>query len=280
MKPMNSVTKTIEIGEFKVTAISDGVLERPLEVMNGVDPAIIEALAGRTMKDPVFIAVNAYLIEGRGFRALVDAGSGATMGAELGHLPRNLQAAGWDLESITHVLLTHIHPDHSNGLIDAAGDKVFPNAEIVVQEDEIKFWVDRDPSQGAHERQRHNMAVARRSFAPYDKQTTRVLDGEFLPGVSLTKSPGHTPGHSCWTVQSGSDTLAIWGDTLHMPLIQLVNPDIGWSHDIDPEMATRSRKRLLDQFSVERSIIAGMHIDFPGFGRLRRDAMRYHFDPI
>ena len=277
---MDEVTYTIKVGDFTVTAISDGILERPLEVMNGVDPAIIEELAGRKSADSIFISVNAYLIEGRGLCALVDAGSGATMGPELGHIPRNLVACGKDLKGITHVLLTHIHPDHSNGLIDGSGRPVFPNAEIVVQEEEIAFWVDRDPSQALHERQRHNIMNFRKSLAPYGKQTTRIRDREFLPGVSLAKSPGHTPGHSCWTIESGPDSLVIWGDTLHLPLVQLVNPNIGWSHDIDPALATQSRLRLLDQLSVEKSMIAGMHLDFPGIVRLRKDATRYHFDPV
>ncbi|MDB5580195.1 MAG: beta-lactamase protein, partial [Bradyrhizobium sp.] len=105
---------SIRVGDFKITAFSDGVFETKLEVAVGIDPAKLQHLTGKTPADIIGIAVNAYLVEGRGIRALVDAGSGASMGPKLGHLPANLQAAGIGLETITHVLLTHIHPDHSN----------------------------------------------------------------------------------------------------------------------------------------------------------------------
>lgn len=270
----------VHIGDFKVTAIDDGFLTRPIEVMVGAPCENIAELGGTKITDPLIISVNAYLVEGRGLCALVDAGSGTVMGPDLGRLPKNLEKMGRSLGSITHVLLTHIHPDHSNGLIDAAGNALFPNAEIAVHEEEIAFWVDRDPSQAAHDRQRGNMINARRSFAPYARRMTRITDCEFLPGVSVRKSPGHTPGHCCWTIESGGESLVIWGDTLHLPSAQLINPLIGWVHDIDPALATQSRLRLLDQLSVEGSRVAGMHHDFPGFARLRRDKERYWFDPV
>ena len=37
-----------------------------------------------------------------------------------------LVAAGHALESITHIIITHIHPDHANGLVDAAGAAPLP----------------------------------------------------------------------------------------------------------------------------------------------------------
>jgi glyoxylase-like metal-dependent hydrolase (beta-lactamase superfamily II) len=276
---MDGAEQRIRIGDFDVTAISDGFLTRPQTVMIGAAPQDIADLAGKALSESLIISVNAYLIEGRGIRALVDAGSGTSMGPDLGLLPQNLIDSGRALDSITHVLLTHIHPDHTNGLIDAAGTALFPKAEVIVHEDEIAYWVDRELSQARDEGQLRNMANARKAFAPYGAQTTRTVDRECLPGIRVAKSPGHTPGHSCWTIESDGDSLVIWGDTLHLPIAQLANPDIGWSRDIDAAMAITSRKRLLDQLSVERSRVAGMHHDFPGFARLRREQGRYYFDP-
>ena len=37
--------------------------------------------------------------------------------------------------------MTHIHPDHANGLVDDAGAAIYPNAEIIVHEQEtISGW--------------------------------------------------------------------------------------------------------------------------------------------
>ena len=269
---------SLTIGDYTVTAFSDGVFETSIDVTVGVDKAMTQKLSGKSLTDPVFLSVNAFLVEGRGVRALVDAGTGDTMGPELGKLPENLVAAGVPLDSITHILLTHIHPDHSNGLIDGAGAAWFPKAEVVVQEDEIKFWNDRDLSLAAHDRQRKNMVNARRSLAPYANRTTRIGDGEFLPGIHAMKSPGHTPGHNTWTIEGGRDSLIIWGDTIHMAFMQLQRPEIAFIFDTDPELAVKSRLRLLDRVAADRTRVAGMHLDFPGFGYVRRGKDRWFID--
>lgn len=265
----------IKLGDYIVTAYSDGLFETTIDVTVNVDKNLTQEISGKSLTDPVYLSVNAFLVEGRGIRALVDAGSGDTMGPELGKLPDNLRAAGVTLDSITHVLLTHIHPDHSNGLIDGEGKAWFPKAELVVQDAEIKFWCERDLSQAAHERQRTNMARARASVAPYAKRTTRIGNGELLPGIHAQMSPGHTPGHNSWIIEGGGDSLIIWGDTIHMAFLQLARPDIAFIFDVDPEQAVKSRLRLLDQVSSDRIRVAGMHLDFPGYGFVTRRDGRY-----
>lgn len=269
---------SINIGDFTVTAFSDGLFATTIDVTVNADKAMTQRISGRSLSEPVYLSVNAFLVEGRGVRALVDAGTSDTMGPALGKLPDNLRAAGKPLDSITHVLLTHIHPDHSNGLIDSAGAAYFPNAELVVQDEEYRFWIERDLSQAAHERQRGNMIRARASVAPYGQRTTRIEDGEYLPGLHAQKSPGHTPGHTAWTVADGRDSLMIWGDTIHMAFLQLERPDIAFMFDVDPAQAVQSRMRLLDQTSADRVRIAGMHLDFPGFGFVKRRNGRYYIE--
>lgn len=266
---------SIQIGDYKVTAFSDGRFQTTIDTTVGVDKQMTQKVSGKSLTDPVYLDVNTFLIEGKGVRALVDAGTGDTMGPELGKLPENLQAAGVGLDSITHILLTHIHPDHSNGLIDSAGKAWFPHAELVVQDDEYRFWVERDLGEAAHERQRGNMERARASVSPYARQTTRIAAGEFLPGIIAQKSPGHTPGHTTWIVEGGTDSLMIWGDTIHMAFLQLQNPEVAFIFDVDPQQAIASRKRLLDQTASDNIRIAGMHLDFPGFGYVKRQGNGY-----
>ena len=70
-----------------------------------------------------------------------DAGDGVL----LLHDPRfnaNLTAAGVPLKAIDIILISHFHPDHINGLKTKDGDKVFPNAQVMVPEPEWKFWMD------------------------------------------------------------------------------------------------------------------------------------------
>jgi metal-dependent hydrolase (beta-lactamase superfamily II) len=64
-------------------------------------------------------------------------------GTDLGRLPDNLAMAGIALEDVDAIVLTHVHPDHSNGITSDDGKALFPNAEIIVHENEIAFWFGR-----------------------------------------------------------------------------------------------------------------------------------------
>src|SRR5262245_46214149 len=129
-RSMSKQGKTI--GDITVTPLSDGVLSAPLDVVLGMDKAEVERMAGR--KDILPISVNAFLLRLNGKWALIDTGSGNTMGPTLGKLPDDLRAHGIAPEEIATIFLTHLHPDHSNGLIDDAGAAIYPNAEVILHE--------------------------------------------------------------------------------------------------------------------------------------------------
>jgi glyoxylase-like metal-dependent hydrolase (beta-lactamase superfamily II) len=214
------ITQTKKIGEIEVTALSDGRLATSLDVVLGMDRAEAARLAGTTSGD-VHIAVNAFLLKRAGKWALIDTGAGNSMGPALGKLADNLRAFGVAPEEIAAVFLTHIHPDHSNGLVDASGRAIYPNAELIMHEAEARFWLDRDEASGANERIRRNIAKAAVATAPYRQRMRAVRDGEAMAGVAAVALPGHTPGHTGWLIASGKDSLLIWGDLVHLASVQV-----------------------------------------------------------
>jgi len=268
------------IGDITVTALSDGVLAAPLDVVLGVERAEIERLAGRKPGEPLPIAVNAFLLERAGKWALVDTGSGNSMGPTLGKLPENLRVLGVTPERIETIFLTHLHPDHSNGLVDDAGNAIYPNAEVVLHETEAAFWLDRDEASGATERIRRNIAKTKVTTAPYRERMRTVRDGEAVPGISALLLAGHTPGHTGWLVQSGKGSLLIWGDLVHLAAIQIARPDTGLVYDVDPQAACATRRRMFDRVAADKLAVAGAHLDFPGFGTIVRKGSGFAFEPI
>jgi glyoxylase-like metal-dependent hydrolase (beta-lactamase superfamily II) len=275
--PAHSHFRTI--GAIRVTTVSDGVLNSTLNNFLGVAPAEAARMSGFPVAGPVPLAVNTFLLEFDGRRVLVDAGTGSTMGPTLGKLPDNLRTLGVPPDTIDVVLLTHIHPDHSNGLVDDEGRPNFPNADVIVHADDLRFWVEREPEATDNEFRQRNMNAARRAFAPYRDRVRAITAGEPLPGISAQPQPGHTLGHTGWLLSSGNDALLIWGDIVHVTGVQFARPDAALTFDLDPDAARRSRSRVFDWVATDRIRVAGAHLDLPAFGYVQRDGAGYRFEP-
>jgi glyoxylase-like metal-dependent hydrolase (beta-lactamase superfamily II) len=243
-----------------------------------MDRAEARQLAGTSGGDGVHIAVNAFLLKLQGRWALIDAGAGNSMGPTLGKLPESLRAFGVAPEEIAAVFLTHIHPDHSNGLVDDAGRAVFANAELILHEAEARFWLDRDEASGETERIRRNIAKAAVATAPYRSRMRLVRESEAMSGVSAVALPGHTPGHTGWLIASGKESLLIWGDLVHLASVQVARPDTGLVFDVDPQMACATRRRTFDRIAADKLTVAGAHMDFPGFGTIVRKGAGFAFE--
>jgi glyoxylase-like metal-dependent hydrolase (beta-lactamase superfamily II) len=260
-------------GDIVVTAISDGYLDAVYEFIRGIEPAEAETiLKGAYRPAPPRVSINTFVIHSAGRKALVDTGSQNSMGPTLGHMPKHLAAAGIDPKEIDTILLTHMHPDHSNGLTDANGKAIYPHVELVVAERDVNHWFDDAAMAKATERQQMRFfRWAREQIAPYQNQRREPV-GEVFPGVTAVPLYGHTPGHTGYLVSSKGEQLLIWGDIVHMPDIQTRRPDVYMEPDVDGQAAIATRKRTMDMVATDRLLAAGMHMHFPGFLNLNKRA--------
>ncbi len=259
------------IGDIVVTAISDGYLDGAYEFMRDITPQDAERILKDSFRPaPPRISINCFVIHSGERTALMETGSGNSMGPTLGKMPQNLAAAGIDTKSIDSILLTHMHPDHSNGLTDENGVAKFPHVELVVAERDVAHWFDDAAMARATERQQMRFfRWAREQIAPYQKQR-RDAKGEVFPGVTAEPIPGHTPGHTAYRIASKGEQLLIWGDIVHIPDIQTRRPDVYMEPDVDGAAAIAMRKRVFDMVATDRLLAAGMHMHFPGFLNLNR----------
>jgi glyoxylase-like metal-dependent hydrolase (beta-lactamase superfamily II) len=270
-----------KIGDIIVTTISDGYLDGNLEVMRNVDVEKARQILQDAFRPARRTSVNTFLIHSKGRTAIVDTGSGNYLQPTAGHVQRNLAADGIDPKSIDTVLLTHMHPDHSAGLTDMSdGRCLFPNAELVMHENELAHWFDDGAMAKVDERSRQlYFGAGREQVEPYKDRTRLFKQGEVFPGVTAVPSLGHTPGHTAYLIASGNDQLMIWGDTVHVPEVQTAFPEAGMAFDTDLAAAAASRKRMFDRVSADGILIAGMHLHFPAFSRLARRGDAYALYP-
>jgi len=269
------------VGDIEVTLLCDGYLDAALAVVRNPPPDPEDLIRRHGGRVPPRISVNTFLVKSAGRLALIDTGSGESMGPTLGQLPRALARVGVALDAIDTVLLTHMHPDHSNGLTDAVGQRLFPNAEVVLHENEIPHWFDDAAMARAIESQRiRYFGQARQQIAPYRRDRVREFRaGEVFPGVTAVPIPGHTPGHTAYLIASGRESLLVWGDTVHIPELQVPLPETTMMFDTDPEAAAASRVRVFDMAAAENLPVAGMHLHFPGFARMSKAGGAFALTP-
>jgi glyoxylase-like metal-dependent hydrolase (beta-lactamase superfamily II) len=177
------------------------------------------------------------------------------------------------------VLLTHLHPDHAAGLVDPGGEPVFPRAELHVHADELAYWQDDTAWSRATEPNRSYFLAARAQLGAYRDRLHALRPGEVFPGVTWLPLPGHSPGHTAYRLASGDASLMIWGDVVTIQEVQIPRPDTGFFFDLDPVTAAATRHRVLDMAATDRLLVGGMHVHFPGFGRVVRDGTSFRLAP-
>ena len=272
------MTQSFHIGALELKAFSDGILKTTTDFVLGMETPQANALTRAAEDGAVFIPVNNFLFQKDGATVMIDAGAGDTMQATLGRLPANLAAAGHGVETVTHIVVTHCHGDHINGLVDASGAALYPNAEILVHAQEFDFWMaENDGSES--EKVKRQRARNKINLTPYLDRVRRMRDGEVVLGCSPMLAPGHSPGHTCWRIGEGRNAFVAWGDLVHFSDIQIGHPDVAVKYDLDPDLARRSRLRFLDMVAAEGLAVAGAHVAAPGLGYLSRKGTGYVFDP-
>jgi glyoxylase-like metal-dependent hydrolase (beta-lactamase superfamily II) len=281
--PVGTTVLRRKVGEVEVFALMDGFINFPTTLLSGFDPALAEPSAQAAKKpfDPatMTLGINAYLIRTKDRVIAVDSGAPSAMGPTVAGWARALAAAGFAPGDVDTVFLTHLHGDHVGGLTDlATGDAVLPNARFIASEADWAFTHDDAIYAALPKDFQSFFDLSRALVAPYDARKELIAAGaEIAPGLTTVALPGHTPGHLGLRIDDGTESLLIWGDVLHATAYQFAHPDWSLAFDADPAMATATRKAMLDMVTADGMMVAGMHLDFPGFGYVEAAGEGYRF---
>jgi N-acyl homoserine lactone hydrolase len=229
------------MGVMRVTMLDGGAFTSPAGLWR----------KGEDMERQVRFPVPVYLIEAGEERILVDTGLNPDAASDAASHYEGANSIGFfqleqevplaeqvDLDSLTGVILTHLHFDHAGGL--------------ALLPDDLPIYMQRREWEATHDPE----AVARNFFLPRDYEgiEDRVVfvDGDhdlFGDGsIELLFTPGHTPGHQ--SVRVG-ERLVIGADVTHFAagLDDHRLPIFG--DDLDVQLASAERLRTLRDAGAE-----------------------------
>lgn len=272
----------MKLGEFEVTTLLDGYIDVPPTVLMGDPELLKQMLASAGLgSGAIRLPVNTFLVNTGEKLVLIDAGGARMLGPTAGRLPQALAQAGIDPAQIDEVYITHMHGDHLHGTVTPEGARLFPNAVLRVAKPDVDYWGSAAVEAAAPENHKGRFVAAKRAIAAYgDRLQPFELGAQLTPGIASVAAAGHTPGHSCYMVQSGNARLLLLGDTMHVAPVQFPRPEITVAFDWEQPRARAARKQLFDMAARENILIGAVHVSFPGIGRLRAVGDGYAFDPL
>jgi len=272
------------IGDFEVTALSDGTVGLPVDKLltNVREGALKRGLAYSYLTTPVETSVNGFLINTGSKLVLIDTGAGTLFGPTLGKLVTSLKAAGYQPDQVDEVYLTHMHPDHVGGLM--AGDQLaFPNAVVRADQRDADFWLSQANLDKAPAADKGFFQGAVASLNPYVKAGKfKPFDGDtaLVDGIKAVAAHGHTAGHTVYLVESKGQKLIVWGDLIHVAAVQFPDPSVTIHFDTDSKAAMAQRKKIFADVADEGELAAAAHLSFPGLGHIRTADKGYVWLPV
>ncbi len=136
------------IGALECTTVWDGYIHHSYDgIYPNAKPREIARLQSRFQlpTDHIPMDLNPVVVNTGDKLFLIDAGMGQTsvmFGDTMGRMLNNLAASGIDPRDIDGMLMTHLHPDHSYGLIYPDGTPVYSSATLYTTREEWQEWND------------------------------------------------------------------------------------------------------------------------------------------
>lgn len=277
----------LRIGDIDALVVSDGVLPLPTATMaTNADPAdLADWLSHMFMPPDAFDwPLNVMVARSGDQTILIDAGLGGQFPGfpRAGQFPQRLASAGIPLESVTDVIITHMHMDHVGGLLVAGvKERLRPDVRIHVSATEVAFWTSPDFTRTVMPKPVPDV-LRSTATAFYDEYRDRLCifedRHEVAPGVIVRLTGGHTPGHSVVDLVSGGERLTFAGDAMFP--VGFDHPDWHNGFEHDPDESARVRIGLFQELAENGGLLVAAHLPFPSVGRVAVNGDAFRWVPV
>lgn len=223
------------------------------------------------------VGINPLYITDGTHHILVDAGLGwgldtGSRNSDVSNVCTNLDIFDTAPEDITHVVLSHLHYDHAAGISrtdeKASTQPVFNNAIHYVQKREWDFAV-QQVQQPSDYLKFYRLDDFYRLYADDYFTLTDQPEKEIIPGITLIRTGGHTPGHQIVKIADSGETAFFMGDLL--PTTKYLNSFYAGNFDVNTVQAKKMKVNFLREAYRENAILFFYHSVHTTIGQLDRD---------
>lgn len=283
------------IGDARVTRVLEyaAPTHDPAFLFPGLDPALLTAADWMAPNhyipsmNRLIVTIQLWVVHAGGNIVVVDTGVGndktrgmARMNKLNGLVLPWLEAAGAAPEKVTHVVHTHLHCDHTGWntrLVSGRWVPTFPNARYLMPKAEYAHYTDaltRAPDPIIDGSWADSvMPIVEAGLADFIDD-----HGEVAGCLSVEATPGHTHGHVAYRLRSGGEEALFCGDVMHSP-IQIAHPEVNSGYCSLPDVARRTRRRVLEEAATNDTLIMPVHFGAPHCGHVRRQGDGFRFEP-
>lgn len=266
---------SLKIGPYQIVPLLTGQFGLDGGAMFGTVPKVLwERTNPADSSNRILMEARALLLKSPDRNILIDCGNGADFelkyGEKLGakfaemfninpdgpNLLKSLSEHGLAADDIHEVIITHLHFDHVGGGVHAQGNRLVPtfmNARYTIQRANL--------TTASHPNLRERSSYYASNFQPLiDHQVLHVVDGpqtNYLPGVSLFISNGHTEGQQIVKISDGKISLLYAADLV--PTSTHVRTAWLMGYDLNPVLLMEEKQKYLSMVADEKSYLFFEH---------------------
>ncbi|MFQ5779268.1 MAG: MBL fold metallo-hydrolase [Nitrospiria bacterium] len=277
----------MKLGQFEIYPLTDGVLRLDGGAMFGIVPKVLwEKHHPPDDRNRIRLELGTLLIKAHGFHILVDTGIGNKGDAKFNDIfgvERNpsieasLSRCNLTPGDIDLVINTHFHFDHAGGNTrkDEKGriHPTFAKATYFIQKGE---W---ESASQPNERTRGSYLLENYEVLPKAGRLDLLEgDSEILKGISVIRTPGHTPHHQSIFIESNGEKAVFLGDLIptaaHIPLPYIMG------YDLFPLTTLETKRKLLEQALEEHWLLIFQHDPKIRMGYLKKREGRFLLEAV
>ncbi|HSM85917.1 MAG TPA: MBL fold metallo-hydrolase [Candidatus Limnocylindrales bacterium] len=276
------MNRKISLGDFELTAVSDGTYVADGGAFFGVVPKVLwQRKVQADEMNRIAVSCNSVLVRTGSQTVLIETGIGNKLAEKTKSffLPQeklleSLHSAGVAPEDIDVVINSHLHFDH------CGWNTVYRNGAAVATFPRAKYYAPKGEwEHGALQLERDRVSYISDNYDPLIRSGQMVLlegNQEILPGISVAVFPGHTRNMWAVFIRSGGKTACYISDLL--PTSWHLEPTWVMAYDLYPLETIENRKKYYAQAIPEQWLTLFTHDPKVPWAHIREEGGKFLID--